>query len=50
MAVARLMSVRAAAPVGQLVDRLVQLERRLAAGGAQPARPRDSRDDTEGER
>jgi len=50
MAVARLMSVRAAAPVGQLVDRLVQLERRLAAGGAQPARPRESRDDTEGER
>jgi DNA polymerase-3 subunit gamma/tau len=50
MAVARLVSVRAAQPVGQLVDRLVQLERRLVAGGVQPARARESRSDSEGER
>ncbi len=50
MAVARLVSLRGAQPVGALVDRLVQLERRLAAGGVQPARGREARDDAEGER
>ncbi len=56
MAVARLVSVRPAQPVGQLVDRLVELERRLRGSGvtasppARGARGRESSDDPEGER
>jgi DNA polymerase-3 subunit gamma/tau len=54
MAVARLVSLRPAQPVAPLVDRLVQLERRLTAGGVQPpphrARAREGADDPEGER
>ena len=55
MAVARLVSVRPAQPVGALVDRLVDIERRLRAGGvvtpapARGARPREAGDDPEGE-
>jgi DNA polymerase-3 subunit gamma/tau len=58
MAVARLVSIRPAQPVAGLVDRLVDLERRLRAGGVatpSPARggtprARESADDAEGER
>ncbi len=54
MAVARLVSIRPAQPIAPLVERLVQIERRLAAGGAQPPpvrpRGRESADDPEGER
>lgn len=47
MAVARLVSIRPAQPLQSIVDRLVDLERRLRAAGA---RPREARDDREGER
>lgn len=55
MAVARLVSLRPAQPIAPLVDRLVELERRLRAGGANVAPPRGARgrepgDDPEGER
>ncbi len=56
MAVARLVSIRPAQPIAPLVDRLVELERRLRAGGAMvpPARTaprgREPGDDPEGER
>jgi DNA polymerase-3 subunit gamma/tau len=56
MAVARLVSVRPAIPIAPLVDRLVDLERRLRAGGASVAparggaRGREPTDDPEGER
>lgn len=53
MAVARLVSIRPAQPIGPIVDRLVDLEKRLRAGGAQVARPnrgREPADDPEGER
>lgn len=52
MAVARLVSLRAAQPVSVLVDRLVELERRVRAGGAAPVRPaaRGREPSTEGER
>ena len=50
MAIARLVAVRPAQPVGALVDRLVEVERRLRAGGAAPRpRPREAQD-AEGER
>jgi DNA polymerase-3 subunit gamma/tau len=51
MAVARLVAIRPAAPLGGLVDRLADLERRLRAGGATPARRgREPHDDPEEER
>ena len=52
MAVARLVAIRPAEAMGPLVDRLAELERRLRAGGAAPARPqpRERSDDPEGER
>jgi DNA polymerase-3 subunit gamma/tau len=53
MAVTRLVTLRAAQPVGQLVERLIELERKLKAGGVAPrpaARPRESQDNPEGER
>ncbi len=56
MAVARLVSLRPAAPLAPLVERLVELERRLRAGGVTvpPARTaprgREPSDDPEGER
>jgi DNA polymerase-3 subunit gamma/tau len=56
MAVARLVSIRPAQPVAPLVERLVELERRLRAGGAAVAPPRgaprgrEPSDDPEGER
>ncbi len=56
MAVARLVSVRPAQALAPLVDRLVDLERRLRGGGAQVTaarggpRARESGDDPEGER
>jgi DNA polymerase-3 subunit gamma/tau len=56
MAVARLVSVRPAQPIAPLVERLVDLERRLRAGGAvagppqRGARGREPGDDPEGER
>ena len=52
MAVARLVAIRPAEPLGHLVERLADLERRLRGGGAAPARPRgrEPGDDPEGER
>lgn len=56
MAVARLVAVRPAQPVTALVDRLVDLERRLRGAGVQPrpgsaqGRGREPADDPEGER
>jgi len=50
MAVARLVSVRGGQPVSALVDRLVDLERRLRAGGATRPRGRDAGDGAEGDR
>lgn len=56
MAVARLVSLRPAQPIAPLVDRLVDLERRLRGGGAVAAPPRgaprgrEPNDDPEGER
>jgi DNA polymerase-3 subunit gamma/tau len=56
MAVARLVSIRPAQPVGALVDRLIDLERRLRGAGLQPTataprgRAREGADDPEGER
>jgi DNA polymerase-3 subunit gamma/tau len=56
MAVARLVSIRPAQPVGALVDRLIDLERRLRGAGLQPTataprnRSREGVDDPEGER
>lgn len=53
MAVARLVTVRGAQPVQAVVDRLVDLERRLRAGGASAlprARAREGADSPEGER
>ena len=54
MAVARLVSVRPAQPLGALVDRLVEVERRLRGSGVAPRpsgpRAREAADDPEGER
>ena len=52
MAVARLVSLRPAQPLGALVDRLVDLERRVRAGGGTPTRPptRGREPASEGER
>ena len=52
MAVARLITIRPAEPLGVLVDRLSDLERKLRGGGASAPRPRgrEPSDDPEGER
>ena len=53
MAIARLMAIRPAEPLGNLVDRMVDIEKRLRGSGVSPRPPgarREPGDDMEGER